>query len=217
LSAIYSLITCSLKAQLAYSIATDVSILRSFSPQQHFLAFGQTVKGNWHFSKKETAYAWVSYYTNGRFKNRATAIANGLTTQPPFINYTVYSKLRYRQVSVGWKHYFKGAYNEETSWNLYGLAGFGLLLGKAENTYSQLIDTIQYEAPIRPTAGTGNFKRLTFDIGIGTEIPLGSTIYFYTELRSWLPESDYPSKYLINRSQLPQTLLLNGGIRVLLD
>ena len=207
----------SLQAQPAYSIATDVTILRSLTPQQHFTAFGQTVKGNMHFSKKESGYAWLSYYTNGRFRHRATAVASDPATQPAAVNYTVYSGLRYRQVSLGWKHYFKGAYDAELTWNLYGLAGFGLLFGKAENSYSQPVDTLYYQAPYHPTTGTASFKRLTFDIGLGTEIPLGSTTYFYTELRSWLPASDYPSSYLIHNDQTPLTLVLSVGIRVLID
>jgi hypothetical protein len=212
-----SLITVVLHAQPVFSIGTDVSLLRNMSPDQHFFAIGQTVKGEIHFTKKESGYAWISYYTNGNLRNRATATANDSTTQPAVMNYTVYSRLRYRQISLGWKHYFKGGYDAEMTWNLYGLAGFGLLLGRAVNSYSQPIDTVKYSSPLHPTSGTGDFKRLTFDIGLGTEIPLGSTIYLYTELRSWLPTSDYPSTYLINNNHLPLTLLLNGGIRVLID
>lgn len=204
------------KAQPVFSIATDATILRSLSPQQHFFAVGQTVTGNIHFTKKETLYAWVAYYTNGKFKNSATAIANSITTNPQTIHYTVYSKLRYRQISVGWKHYFRGSYNEEMNWNLYGLAGFGLLLGSAENTYNTFIDTLQYTTLLHPLPGAGSFKRLTFDIGVGNEIPLSTSIYLYTELRSWLPASDYPSPYLINNSKVPLSLILCGGLRVLI-
>lgn len=212
-----SLFVCSLKAQPAFSIATDVSLLRNLSPDQHFFAIGQTVKGEIHITKKESAYAWLSYYTNGSTRNRTTAIAIDSAAQPAAFKYTVYSRLRYRQISIGWKHYFKGGYDAEMTWSLYGLAGFGLLFGQAQNSYSQYVDTIKYAAPLHPTTGTGNFKRLTFDVGLGTEIPLGSTIYLYSELRSWLPASDYPSPYLINNDKVPLTLILNGGIRVLID
>lgn len=206
-----------IKAQPVFSIATDATILRSLSPQQHFFAIGQTVTGNIHFTKKESLYAWVAYYTNGKFKNSAIALANSSAINPQAIHYTVYSRLRYRQISIGWKHYFKGGYNEEMTWNLYGLAGFGLLLGNAENTYNMFIDTLQYNVPVKPYPGAGTFKRLTFDIGIGNEIPLGTTVYLYTELRSWLPASDYPSPYLINNNKVPLSLMLCGGLRILID
>jgi len=206
-----------LKAQPVFSIATDATVLRSLSTQQHFFAVGQTVTGNIHFTKKESGYAWITYYTYGKFKNSATAIANNSTIYPPAVHYTIHSRMRYRQISIGWKHYFRGSYNENLNWNLYGLAGFGLLLGNAENTFNSFVDTALYTAPFHPTAGAGVFKRLTFDMGLGTEIPLGTSIYLYTELRTWLPASDYPSPYLINNSNVPLSLIVCGGLRVLMD
>jgi hypothetical protein len=53
-------------------------------------------------------------------------------------------------------------------------------------------------------------------VGIGGEFPLGGGICLYTELRTWLPASDYPSPYLYN-SDIPRVLLLTGGIRILFD
>lgn len=217
LLAIYIFSIGIMNAQPVFSIATDATILRSLNQQQHFFAIGQTVTGNIHFTKKESLYAWITYYTKGKFKNSATAVANNSATNPQTINYTVHSRLRYRQLSIGWKHYFRGSYNEEMNWNLYGLAGFGLLLGNAENTYNTFIDTLQYDVPLKPYPGTGSFKRLTVDIGIGNEIPLGTSIYLYTELRSWLPASNYPSAYLVNNNKVPLSLMLCGGLRVLID
>ena len=204
-------------AQTYFSIATDFSVLRGFSPKQHFFAMGQTVQGNWHFSEKEGAYAWVDYYTNGKVRNKGVATGIDSTANPQQLNYTLSSLLRYRQISVGWKHYFKGSFNTEENFNIYGTAGFGLLLAKATNTYSQYIDTAKYLTSFYPTPGAGNFKRLTFDLGLGAEIPIGADIYFYTELRTWLQASDdYPSPYLINNN-VPRILSINGGMRVLLE
>lgn len=204
------------RAQPAVSIATDFSLLRSFTPKQPFFAVGQTVQGQLHFSKKESAYISICYYTNGKYKNKGVATAINTGTVPQQVAYTINSTLRYRQLSVGWKHYVTGYFNNETSWNIYGLAGFGLLFGQTTNNYSQLIDTATYKAPVFVRAGEGDFKRLTFDLGLGAEVPLGTVIYFYTELKTWIPTSAYPSTYLVNNNT-PRVALLSGGMRVLLQ
>ena len=197
------------------SIATDAAILRNLNPHQKFWAFGQTVLGNFHISKKETGYAWLSYFTNGKFSNRLDAVAKDAVTSPQKINYTIQSSLRYRQVSVGWKHYFKGSFDEENGWSIYSLAGFGLLFGKAENIFSQPIDSSRYF--ISNPMGSGNFRRLTFDLGAGTEFPLGGDVYVYSELRSWLPTYGYPSPYLYSNSKIPSVLSVHAGLRVLMQ
>jgi len=94
------------------------------------------------------------------------------------------------------------------------LAGFGLLFGRAENTFNKAIDTAKYRVQQLP--GNGKFRRLTFDVGLGVEAPIGTGFYFYGELRTWLPASDYPSPYL-NNNDGPRVLLLNGGLRLLFD
>ncbi len=210
------LLLAKINAQTYFSIATDLSILRSFSPKQRFFALGQTVQGNWHFTSKESAYAWISYYTNGKFRNNMTAKGIDSTANPQQFNYTLFSNLRFRQISVGWKHYFKGSFNSDNSINIYGTAGFGLLLARATNTYSQYVDTSKYATTVYTTPGVGKFRRLTFDLGLGTEIPVGADIYLYTELRTWLQASDYPSPFLVNNNA-PRILAINGGIRILLE
>ncbi|MGV3658064.1 MAG: hypothetical protein ACO1NX_08920, partial [Chitinophagaceae bacterium] len=109
-----------------------------------------------------------------------------------------------------------GSYNRETDWNLYGTAGFGLLAGRADNTPNQTIDADLYTTPQVAIAGGDHFKRLTFDVSLGTEMVLGAGIYLYTDVRTWIPASGYPSPFLYNNN-LPRTLMVNGGIRVLLD
>ncbi len=203
-------------AQPAASIATDVSILRSLTPGQKFWSFGQAVKGELHVSARQSLYAQVGYYTDGKFKNTLTATAKDAATTPQNIDYIVRSTLRLRHLSLGWKHYFKGSYNRETDWNLYGTAGFGLLAGRADNTPNQTIDADLYTTPQVAIAGGDHFKRLTFDVSLGTEMVLGAGIYLYTDVRTWIPASGYPSPFLYNNN-LPRTLMVNGGIRVLLD
>ena len=204
------------KAQNAISIATDLSVLRSLSEGQRFTAIGQTVQAQYHFTLKESGYAWVSYYSPGKYKNTLTATAKDPLTTPPTIDYTVSSELRFRQISLGWKHYFKGAYDSEDPFTIYGTAGFGLLFSKVENTQSPSIDTALYIIPPQSVAGSTDFRRLTFDLALGTELRLGTGIYFYTELRTWLPASSNPAPYLFDQNT-PQVAILNGGIRISFD
>lgn len=199
----------------AFSLSTDAALLRSFSEGQRFWAFGQTVSGNFHFDPQWTGYATISYFTNGRFKNSFTATAKD-SAQPAQVGYTARSHLRFRQLSLGFKYYLKGAYNQEQSWNLYGLGGFGLMFGSVENFYSQQIDTSRYHVPQQSLEGSADFKRLTFDLGLGAEALLGAAVYLYADLRTWIPASDFPSPYLYNNN-MPRNLSVHGGIRVLFE
>jgi hypothetical protein len=205
---------CHINAQAGSSISTDLSLLHDFTKNQQFTAFGQTVQLNFHFSKKESLYTWISYYTNGKYQNDLTALPKFLSTTPPSVLYSSSSKNGYRQISVGWKHYFKESFDVESSYAIYGLAGFGIMFGRVENSFNKNIDTSKYRVPQLP--GSGKFRRLTFDLGLGIDVPIGTGFYFYSELRTWLPASDYPSAYLYN-SDAPRVLLLNGGLRLLFD
>jgi hypothetical protein len=200
----------------AFSVATDFAVLRSLTPGQIFTAVGQTVQGNFYFNKRDGAYVSLNYFTNGRYSNPLTATAKDSSVSPQTINYTSRSVLRYRQVSLGLKHYFKGSYNNEESWNLYGTAGFGILMGKVENAYNVTIDTADYNVPQRALEGLGGYKRLTFDVGLGGEVLIGAGIYLYSDVRTWIPASDYPSPYLYNNNS-PRVVVLSGGIRILID
>jgi hypothetical protein len=204
------------QAQEGFSIATDFSLLRSISKNQGFFAIGQTIQGNVHFTNTESLYAWLSYYTNGTFKNTLTATAKDPTTSPRNINYTSSSKLSYQQISIGWKHFFVGGAESESAYTVYGLAGFGLVAGKIENTWDKAIDTADYIFELRAIEGSATFKRLTFDIGIGSEARLATSVYLYADLRTWLPASNFPSPYLYNNS-LPRVIIASTGIRILFN
>jgi hypothetical protein len=208
-----------LNASTQFSVATDGSLLRNLSSQQKFWAFGQTVQLNFYPSAdgKNAIYTWVSYYTTGKFKNNFTASAKDAVTNPQLIQYTAHTDLRYRHLSVGWKHYLIGAYNSENIWNVYGYAGFGLLLGKASNSFNKPVDSAVYIIQ-QPLEGSSAFKRLTFDAGLGTEFPLGTAVFVYTEARTWIPTSHYPSRYLYNDNyHIPAILAINVGLRVLIE
>jgi hypothetical protein len=198
-----------------FSLATDVSILRSFKKEQQYWAIGQTVHLHFHFAPKDGAYAWISYYSNGKFSNALTANAKLPTTVPQQINYQNKAELQFKHVSLGWKRYLKGTFDSENKWSLYGYAGFGLMIGTVINTHSVGIDTAGYTVPV--LSGKANFKRLTFDLGSGVEIPIGGAIYFYIEARALIPATDYPSKYLFININAPFTGAANAGIRVLFN
>lgn len=208
--------SCSTLLAQYSSIATDVSILRSVTRGSSFWAFGQTVQAQYHINPATTAYAWVSYYSNGVFKNRLPAFATNNAISPRQLDYTVKSSLRFRQISLGFRRYLKGAYNSETTWNLYGLAGFGLLLLKATNSYNQPVDTALYIVPQKAIAGTKNLVRLTADVGLGAEMLLGSGIYLYADVRTWIQASRTSSAYLYNDA-VPRVVIVSGGIRILFD
>jgi hypothetical protein len=211
------LIGLSAKAQMPFSITTDISLLRNLSPQQHFWTVGQTVQGQLHFSKKESGYAWLCYYTPGKFRNNYSAIAKSPLDSPATINYEVTGRWKYRQVSIGWRHYIKGSYNEQETWNLYSIVGFGLLLAKMENTYDKDIDTSRYTIPASPVKGSTSFKQLTLDLGLGYEIPIGSDVYIYGDIRTWIPTTHNTSPYLHNDKNVPLPIIGSFGLRILFD
>ena len=203
-------------AQMRYSFATDFSVLRNFSRGEKFGAIGQTVQGQIHFTKQHSAYAWLVYYNNGKFSNSFIATAKQPATTPSLLPYYVNGGLRIREISFGWKRYIKGAYNDEEQWNVYGIAGLGLLFIKAENSYNPLPDTALYKMAATPMQGTGNFNKLTLDLGLGVERPLGGQIFVYFDLRTALPLSHYPSPFLHTDAAFPKAFSLSVGVRLLI-
>ena len=198
------------KAQ--FSVGTDVGVLYSFKEDQQYLCASQTVTGNFSFSEKDGLYVWFYYTINGKFSDELTANAKSVFTVPLQVNYTNEGSIKFSHVSMGWKHYLKGGYNSEKSWNLYFYGGFGLMFGTARNTHSTSIDTTEYVVPV--LQGKGHFKRLTFDVGLGYELPVAPDIYFYTEARLLLPTTDYPSNYLFVNEDAPLTGSINVGVRL---
>lgn len=209
------LVSHAVTAQTKFSIATDLGLQRNFKKEQQFWAIGHTIQGQFHFTPKNGLYLWVSYYSNGKFKNDLAATAKSILTIPQEIDYTNNATMSLKHFSTGWKHYFKGSSEIEEGFSIYGYAGFGLLFGRIENSHSVAIDTNNYYVPAR--AGKAKFKRLTADLGLGWEAPIGGGLYVYTEGRFWVPASDYPSKYLFVNKNAPLAGMLNIGVRVLFD
>ena len=207
------LLNLSLHAQVEFSLGTGVAGLRNFSPQQKFWAFGQTVQANFHFSARQTAYVWLDYYTEGKFKNNFTAITKIPFTSPLQIPFTATGRLAYRHFSLGWKHYFKGAFNSEKDFTIYGITGFGFLFANVSNSFSETFDTSLYHVPV--ILGEGKLKKLTFDIGAGGELPLGGNFFAFVDARTWLPASSKTSSYLHSQRNVPLPVMVSAGMRIL--
>jgi hypothetical protein len=207
----------SLFAQVKFSAATDISVMHNFDPQQKFTVIGQTILPQWHFDKKNTVYAWLLYHANGKYENTLIATAKSPATQPQTISFTNQSVMRLRQISFGFKRYIIGSYDNLENFNFYGAGGFGVMYGNASNTFSTNIDTALYNIQYNVSHGRGDFKRLTFDITGGFEFPVSYEMYIYSEVRMYIPTTDYPSKYLLNNSHAPLLGSINIGIRIIFD
>jgi len=206
-----------LKAQVKFSLASDLSVLHNFDRQQAFTAFGQTVQGLWHLDEKNTLYTWFSYHTNGKFKNDLSASALSAVTQPQTLLFNSRSEIKLRQLSVGIRRYLLGSYKKLEKFNLYGAAGFGLMIGLASNNFSIPVDTMLYTVQNKLVSGSGNFKRLSMDLTAGWEFPLAYEIFIYSEGRLYIPTTDYPNNYLLKNNNTPFPGSIHLGIRVLFN
>ena len=215
LAALLVFLTLSTSAQVRYSFATDLSGFRNFSPGQKFWAIGQTIQVHAHLSKKEGLYAWLVYYSPGRFSNDFIAKAKDPSTNPASLRYTVKGLWHTKEFSFGYRHYFKGSFDAEKDWNLYGLAGLGLMFTGVKNTLKEQVDTSLYILPATPVNGTSSFRRLTLDLGMGAEVPLRGDFYFYGDVRTLLPASSNPSPYFHRDKNIPLPLMVNIGVRIL--
>ena len=125
--------------------------------------------------------------------------------------------MRLRQFSLGVKKYFKGSYENLDNFSFYGGAGFGLLIGTASNNFSTIVDTSLYNTQNNVVNGSGDFKRLTLDVLAGFDFPISYEIFFYTEVRMYIPTTNYPNNYLLKNSNAPLLGGINLGLRVLFN
>lgn len=197
------------------SLASNGVLLRSFKPDQQYWSFGQTVQFIFHTSPTDGPYAWIAYFSDGKFINRLQAQAMQSSTTPQTVNFDNSAHLRFKHISLGWRKYLKGRYDADKSWNLCAMAGFGLLLGRIENTQSTHIDPLLYSVPVQ--AGKANFKRLTLDLGLSPEFPVGADVCLYLDGRIHIPTTDYPSPYLFVNRKAPLTAGLGLGVRILIN
>ena len=206
-----------LQAQVKFSLATDISLLHNFDGKQKFTAIGQTILPQWHFDKKNTLYAGFSYHGNGKYKSTLYAYAKSPSTQPQTLSFTNHSEMRLRQFFIGVKRFFIGDYDKLEGFNLYGAAGFGIIFGNATNNFSTIIDTALYSVQNNVVNGSGDFKRLTFDITGGVEFPVSYELFVYSEIRMHIPTTDYPNNYLLKNTNAPFLATINLGIRILFN
>jgi len=206
-----------LHAQVKFSIATDFSVLRNFDGQQPFTVFGQSLQAQWHLDEKNSLYTWFTYHSNGKYNSQLTATAKSIVTQPRSISFTNNSEMKLRQLSIGIKRWLLGSFNKTDKFNLYGAAGFGLIMGRASNNFTMAVDTLQYRVQNNIINGSGDFKRLTFDITGGWEMPVAYEIFVYSEARIHIPTTGYPNNYLLKNTNAPFTGSINIGLRILFN
>jgi len=209
------LLTVPSLSQVRFSLASDVALQHNLKKQQRFWAIGHTTNIIYHLSKKDGVYGSFVYFSNGKFTNRLTAVAKSPATIPQQINYRSDVRMWLKQFSLGWKKYLVGTAdaNADGDWNLYTGAGFGVVFGRVVNQLSVSPDTTLYAIPVR--GGNANFKRLTLDLSLGVEFPIGTDVYLYSEGRCWIPTTDYPSKHILVNENAPLVAMLGIGIRVL--
>jgi opacity protein-like surface antigen len=206
-----------LNAQVKFSLSSDVSVLHNFDGKQKFTVVGQSLIAQWHTDKKVTLYSWFTYHANGKYSSKLIATAKSPATQPQTISFTNNSEMRLRQLSLGVKKYFIGSYESLERFNLYGGAGFGLIIGTASNNFSNYIDTSLYTIQNNVVNGSGDFKRLTLDVLGGVEFPVSYEIFVYTEVRMHIPTTNYPNSYLLKNSNAPFLAGINLGLRILFN
>lgn len=204
-----------LQAQPIFSLSSDFNLQRSLKKDQDYWAVGQAVTLQYNFSAKDGATVALSYFSNGRFTDPLVAVAKDPLTLPAVIPYENFAKMRFKHFSLGWKHYLVGSATMERGPGIYTHAGLGVLLGLVQNTHSVTLDTATYMVPV--LAGKENFKRLTLDLGLGMEYPLGADLYLYGELKTILPLTDYPSPYILDNKYTPYTAMAAIGFRLLFN
>jgi len=202
--------------QTLFSLSSDFNLQRSLKKGQEYWAVGQTVTLHYNFTPQDAAYVWVAYFSNGKFRNKGLlAEVREPGTIPVAIRYDNHAEMRFKHISMGWKHYFTGSAVSEKAVGVYSLAGLGILLGLVSNSPSVKIDTALYRLPV--LTGSKNFKRLTIDLGLGTEVPLGADLYVYGEIKAILPITDYPSPYIVDNRYTPYTAMAAVGFRILFN
>ncbi len=212
---ILSSITMLAVAQTRVSILNDLSIVRNFSPQQQFWAFGHGISANFHFTNRESVYTSFLYYTEGSFRNNYSAVARDASTDPAVLNYRVRGGWTMRQASLGWKHFFKGGFDTETGWNIYTNIGVGVMFTRINNREEPAVDTALYLKGPAPEIGERAITRLNIDLAGGIEYPMGGNFFLYGELRTWIKTSSKYSPYLHNNEKVPMPVMIHGGLRIL--
>ena len=102
-----------------FSLATDFGVQQSFRKEQKYGAVGHTTHVIFSFTPKGGVYAWISYYSDGKFHNNVTAAAKSPLTIPQQINYRNDASMRFKHFSLGYRRYLKGSFIADSKWNIY--------------------------------------------------------------------------------------------------
>lgn len=204
-------------AQLRFSLSTDASLLHNFDGKQPFTVPGQTIGVQWHPDVKYSLYTYFTYHWNGKYLNSLRADAKQPSTQPQVIYFANRSEMRLHHLSLGIKKWLTGTFRNTEQLTLYLTGGFGLIMGRAFNTFSVAIDTSLYTVQNDIVNGSGHFKRLSFDVSAGLEYPLGYEFFVFSEARMMIPTTSYPSSYLLKNNNAPFLGSFNVGVRILFN
>jgi len=203
--------------QPRFSVSTDVSIMHNFDGRQPFTVPGQSIGLQWHPDEKYSVYSYFTYHMKGKYVSRLQASAKQPGTQPQAFQFTNRSEMQLHHISLGVKKYLTGSFRNTEKLTIYISGGFGLLMGNALNNFSVAVDTSLYNVQDNVIGGSGDFKRLSFDLSGGIEYPVGYAIFLFSELRMLIPTTDYPSSYLLKNNNAPFLSSLNLGIRILFN
>jgi len=215
---IFLLLTpAAVQAQIRYSLTTDISAMRNFDGKQPFTVPGQSVGLQWHPDKRYSLYSYFTYHGHGRYLNNLQANAKQPSTQPQVINFANRSEMRLHHLSVGVKKWLNGSFRNTEQLTLYLTGGFGLIMGKAFNTFNVAVDTSLYTIQDNIVSGSGDFKRLSLDLSAGLEYPMGYAFFIFSEARVMIPTTSYPSNYLLKNNNAPFLGSLNIGVRIIFN
>ena len=203
--------------QPRFSFSSDISVMHNFDGRQPFTVPGQSIGLQWHPDEKYSVYSYFTYHLKGKYVSRLEARAKQPATQPQAFQFTNRSEMRLHHLSIGVKKYLTGSYRNNDKLTVYISGGFGLLMGEAVNNFSVAIDTSLYNVQDNVISGSGDFKRLSFDLGAGVEYPVGYAIFLFSEARILIPTTDYPSSYLLKNNNAPFLASFNIGVRILFN
>lgn len=203
--------------QPRFSVSTDLSIMHNFDGRQPFTVPGQSIGVQWHPDEKYSVYSYFTYHLKGKYVSRLEARAKQTATQPQSFQFTNRSEMRLLHLSIGVKKFLTGSFRNMDELNVYISGGFGLLMGEALNNFSVAIDTGLYNIQDNVIGGSGDFKRLSFDLSAGVEYPVGYAFFLFSEARMLIPTTDYPSSYLLKNNNAPFLGSINIGVRILFN
>lgn len=207
------MVTISLAAKAQLSVATDLSLARQERIAKTFWSPVQTIKVSYPLSNKLSLYGGIGYANGNESRHPGATTAFYDTISPREIRYTAFTTWRTRHGAAGLKVYLMGSHKAEAGSNIYLLAGVGGMSVKVSTKYSARIDTSNYR-PMIPYEGESAETVLSYEAGLGFEQPLGGNFFWYLEAKTWQPQKNISSPYLI-REDRSKVMMIGAGMRIL--